>query len=1154
MPLTPKAPELLEIIAMVDKNFPEAKSQQIKHFVQQCCDIKNIENRLIEVTRTWLETLQRAIIKQNGEEQGTRLFYRYENAFPIAYREDFSARHAIDDIEKIERLNQNNSGLGSLVRPVEALEHSLHFKLFHAQSLMSLSEVLHKLENMGVKVISERSYEVQTTPPVWIQDFCLLHEKSVEISEVKEGFQEVFERVWRGDIENDGFNRLVLQAQLNWREITIFRAYWKYLRQTDGRFSQEYVEQALVNNPITVRLLHKLFQARCNPALNTSNVDAIEQEIEKSLDSVASLDEDRILRRFLGAILATLRTNYFQRDAKGEPKPYLSFKFDPSKMLDLPEPRPMFEIFVYSPRVEGVHLRGGKVARGGIRWSDRIEDFRTEILGLLKAQMVKNAVIVPVGSKGGFIAKRLPTEGGRDAILTEGIACYKTLIRGLLDLTDNFVEGKIVPPQNVLRHDEDDPYLVVAADKGTATFSDIANEVAKEYQFWLGDAFASGGSAGYDHKKIGITARGAWESVKRLFHQIGLNTQTQDFTVIAIGSMSGDVFGNGMLLSPHIKLLGAFSHLDIFLDPNPDLQQSFQERQRIFNLPRSSWADYENRLISEGGGVFSRRSKSIAISPQVQTILGIQTNSLTPNELIQAMLRAPVDLLWNGGIGTYVKAQTEHSMEVGDRANDALRVNGQDLRCKVVAEGGNLGFTQLGRIEYALKGGRIHTDAMDNSGGVDCSDHEVNIKILLDAIVTNGDMTHKQRNQLLVEMTDAVANLVLKNNRLQTQAISIPLSISPQLLDLHGRFIRHLERQGQLARELEFLPNNKMLAERLTAQQGLTAPELCVLQAYSKITLYKTLLDSDLPELPYFKTILENYFPAPLSERFATSIAQHRLRREIVATELTNLVVNYSGIVFVFTLNEETGQTAPDIVRAFMVSWAIFDMQNLFSEIEALDINAQKQIDIMITASQQIERASRWLLRHHKMPLEIANTINALRPGIQQLTEILLTLIGSAEQEQLETTAKKFIDAGVPKTLATRVARLVYLLSALDIVEVANTTSVKLEKVAAVHFLLGTRLKLHWLRDQISELPRDNRWTALSRSALRDELYRTHREITTVVLQTNNLTPDAQIDKWMETNPPRIERCQQVLSDLSRIKKPDLSMLSVALREIRNLL
>jgi glutamate dehydrogenase len=1084
------------------------------------CDFKDIENQLVEVTREWQDVLHDALLEHNGEEHGTHLFRRYEKAFPVAYRADFSAPYAVYDIEQIEKVIENDHLGMSLYRPIEALDNSLSFKLFHAKSHIPLSQILPMLENMGVKVISERSYEVS---PIWIQEFGLLHhEKSLDISQIKDVFQDVFVRLWQGDIENDGFNRLALAAQLTWREILIFRAYWKYLRQTGANFSQKYVEQALLNNPTIAKSLLDLFYARCKPRATQNN--SLVQEIEKSLDSVTSLDEDRILRLFLGVILATLRTNYFQDKA------YLSFKFDPSKVPDLPSPRPMFEIFVYSPHVEGVHLRGGKVARGGLRCSDRLEDFRTEILGLVKAQMVKNAVIVPVGSKGGFVAK----QGG------QGIECYKTFIRGLLDLTDNLVEGKIVPPPKVVRHDDDDPYLVVAADKGTATFSDIANEIAKEYNFWLSDAFASGGSSGYDHKKMGITARGAWESVKRHFREVDI--QTQDFTVIGIGDMSGDVFGNGMLLSKHIKLLGAFNHLHIFLDPKPNPEKSWQERQRLFNLPHSTWADYDPNLISEGGGVFSRSRKFIVLSSQVQAILGIQAKTLTPNDLIRAMLCAPVDLLWNGGIGTYVKAQTEHHADVGDKTNDALRVNGQDLRCKVVGEGGNLGFTQLGRIEYAQNGGCINTDALDNSGGVDCSDHEVNIKILLNAIVANGDMTNKQRNQMLADMTDAVSKLVIKNNYLQAQAISIPLSISPQMFDLHVRFIRHLEKQGQLDRELEFLPNNKMLAERRTAQQGLTSPELCVLLAYSKITLYRALLESDLPEEPYFRQILENYFPAPLPERFAEQIAQHRLHREIIATQLTNLVINRGGIAFVYMLEEETGKTAAEIVRAFMVAWEIFDIERLCSDIEALQIDAQVQLKMIMSARQQIERASRWLLRHHRMP--IAKTIEALRPGVTQLADSL---------EHSEKEAQELIEAGVPDALAIRVARLEIWLSALDIVEVANT-GVTLEHVAAVHFQLGSRLKLHWLRDQISQLPRDNRWSALSRLALRDELYRTHRELTTVVLQTNSKTPDAQIEAWMTKNGTRIERCQQVLSEISHVETPYLAMLSVGLREIRNLL
>ncbi len=1115
-------------------------------------EIKEIEQQLVEITRSWSDKLHTALIEHNGEEQGTYLSRHYAKVFPVAYREDFSAHHAIYDIDKVLLATKIDSVSMSLYRPIETLDNSLHFKLFYPHTHIPLSLVLPMLENMGVKVIQERSYQVRTITNVWIHDFELLHhESSLQIEEVKEAFQTLFAKVWEKDVNNDGFNRLVLYAQLNWREIIIFRAYWKYLRQTGANFTQEYVEQALLNNPEITNLLLDLFNARCNPATDDNSIDII-QTIETSLDSVTSLDEDRILRQFLQVILATLRTNYFQSTATNDHKPYLSFKFDPHKVPNLPEPRPMFEIFVHSPRVEGVHLRGGKVARGGLRWSDRLEDFRTEILGLVKAQMVKNTVIVPVGSKGGFVVKQLPTE--RDAMQAEGIECYKTFIRGLLDITDNIVEGNIVPPINVVRHDEDDPYLVVAADKGTATFSDIANAISKEYNFWLGDAFASGGSSGYDHKKIAITARGGWESVKRHFRELGHDVQTQDFTVIGIGDMAGDVFGNGMLLSKHIKLLAAFNHAHIFLDPEPDPKLSWEERYRLFNLTRSNWSDYDIKLISKGGGIFSRRSKSIALSPQVQNMLGITTSTLTPNELIRTILEAKVDLFWNGGIGTYIKAKIEHHIEVGDRANDSLRIDGKDLRCKVVGEGGNLGFTQQGRIEYGLNGGRINTDAFDNSGGVDCSDHEVNIKILLDTIVANEDMTYKQRNNLLHDMTDSVANLVLQNNYLQTQALSIALFLAPSLLNVHSRLIRHLERNGKLDRELEFLPNNKTLAERKTNQLGLNSPELCVLIAYSKITLYTDLLESDLPEDPYFQTILTNYFPAPLPEQFTTEISQHPLHREIIATVSTNMVVNRASGVFIFLLNEETGYAVPDIVRAFMAAWEIFDMQNLWKEIEALDnkVNPQVQIGMIINARKQVERVSRWLLRHHH--LNIVKSIATLQPGIVQLTEKLSSLIDETDKKSLDISVRNLVEVGVPEALATKINSLPMLLSALDIVEIASNTETELGHVATLHFMLGTKFNLGWLFDKISELPRDTRWASLSRSALRDDLYRTHRKLTIVVLRIDATEPQAQIDTWLDQKQSCITRCQQMLVDINNIENPDLSVLSVALREIRNLL
>jgi glutamate dehydrogenase len=880
-------------------------------------------------------------------------------------------------------------------------------------------------------------------------------------------------------------------------------------------------------------------------------------EIHTALDNVDHLDEDRILRSLLGAVLATLRTNYYQMGDNGEPKPYLSMKFDPKKVLELPEPRPMFEIFVYSPRVEGVHLRGGPVARGGLRWSDRREDFRTEVLGLVKAQMVKNAVIVPVGSKGGFVPKMLPTSGDREAIQAEGIACYKTFICGLLDITDNLVAGSVVPPTRVVRHDGDDPYLVVAADKGTATFSDIANGISKDYGFWLGDAFASGGSQGYDHKVMGITARGAWESVKRHFRELGVNTQTTDFTVVGIGDMSGDVFGNGMLLSRHIKLVGAFNHMHIFLDPDPDPESSFEERKRMFALPRSSWADYDQKLLSEGGGIFPRSAKSIPLSAQTRALLGVENTSMPPNDLIKAMLRAPVDLLWNGGIGTYVKSKSEHHDAVGDRANDGVRINATELRCKVIGEGGNLGFTQRGRIEFATNGGRLYTDAIDNSAGVDSSDHEVNIKILLDEVVQNGDLTEKQRNSLLAEMTDEVGNLVLRNNYVQTQAMGLALSQAPLLLEVHARLMRQLERDGDLDREVEFLPAKEEIDGRILVGRGLTAPELSVLLAYVKIRLFKQLLDSPLPVDCLDGDELSNYFPTPLRERFHHLMPSHRLAPDIISTELANEIVNRAGITFIFRLREETGAGPADIARAYMVARQVFDMPSAWAEIESLDnvVAAAIQIRMLLEGRKLVERASRWLLRNRPQPLQVDADIAYFAEGVQSVARVLPELVPEAVGAQIAQSVAELIDAGVPEALARKVASYNELFSALDIVEVAKSEQVAVEEVSAVFYQLGEDLDLLWMRDEIVDLPRENRWQALARAALRDDLQSQERLLTRDVLRQESSKSDAasRIAAWIEENIAAVRRCRQVLADLKSGPKADFAMLSVAMREIRSM-
>ncbi|CAN5127546.1 NAD-glutamate dehydrogenase [soil metagenome] len=1127
-------------------------------------DVEEIEARLVEATRSWKDGLYDALIERCGEERGVELFHRYGEAFPPGYRDDYLARTAVTDIERIEGLAGDEDLGMSLYHPLEAPEDFLRFRLYRSAGQISLSRVLPLLEDMGVEVADQRPYKVEPagSPPVWINDFGLTYESQgqLQTGEIREIFQDTFAKAWRGAVENDGFNRLVLRSRLTWRQVSVLRAYARYLRQTEITFSQTYIEESLANNPRIARLLVELFEARFDPARGGETGEETERltsEIETALDEVMSLDEDRILRSLLNVTLATLRTNYYQTGQEGAPKPYLSFKFDSARIPELPLPRPMFEIFVYSPRTEGVHLRGGKVARGGIRWSDRREDFRTEVLGLMKAQMVKTAVIVPVGAKGGFVVKQPPTNGGREALMREVVACYETLIHGMLDLTDNIVEGGIVPSPDVVRYDEDDAYLVVAADKGTATFSDIANGISAEYGFWLGDAFASGGSAGYDHKRMGITARGAWESVKRHFHALGLDTQEQDFTVVGIGDMSGDVFGNGMLLSRHIKLVGAFNHLHVFLDPDPDSEPSFRERERLFEIPRSSWTDYDEALISRGGGVFSRAAKSIPLSPEVKELLDVEDDALPPNEVIRALLKARADLLWNGGIGTYVKASGETNAEVGDKASDALRVNANELRCRVVGEGGNLGFTQRGRVEYALDGGRINTDAIDNSAGVDTSDHEVNIKILLDKVVADGDMTGKQRNELLARMTEEVARLVLRDNYLQNVALDNAVAQAASMVDVHARYIRALESAGRLDRGLEFLPDDGTLSERKAVGRGLTAPEFAVLLAYTKIAVYGELISSDVPEDPYLSAELERYFPTPLRERFEDRMQEHRLRRELVATQVTNSIVNRAGITFAYRMGEETGTEAPEIARAYAAAREVFDMRSLWAEVEALDtgVPAQTQTEMLIVGRRLVERATRWLLRNRRPPLDVAATVSYFSGGAAELAERLPRLMLDSDRESLDETTARLVEEGVPHELARRVAGLNALFSVLDVVEVAAATDQPLETVAAVHFTLGDRLMLHRLRDRIDALPRQDRWQTLARAALRDDLYGQQAGLTAGVLRdiTGDLDASARIEAWIEKNKAATERFVQVLRDIGASGSFDLSTLSVALRELRNL-
>ncbi|HEY3074966.1 MAG TPA: NAD-glutamate dehydrogenase [Burkholderiales bacterium] len=1117
-----------------------------------CPDLKALEMRLVQAMRRWEDDLYAALVERHGEERANQLWRSYERAFPASYREEYAVGDAVTDIEKIESLDPERDLGMNLYLPGAAEPGMLRFKIYRrGGERMPLSDTLPMLERLGVRVLFEHPHKVEPlgAAPVWVVDFGLVPPAgALALDAVRENFHHAFFGMWSKTVEADHLNRLVLSAGLSAREISVLRAYARYLRQAGSTFSLAYVEQTLASNPRIAAFLVRLFFQRFSEG-EKQKEEKLTAEISAALDAVQNLDEDRILRSFLAVIRATLRTNYFLD------KPCVSFKLDSKRVPGLPEPRPLFEIWVYSPRVEAVHLRGGYVARGGIRWSDRMEDFRTEVLGLMKAQMVKNVVIVPVGAKGGFVLKQ-PPAGEREALMKEGIACYQTFLRGMLDITDNLVDGKIVPPKGVLRHDGDDAYLVVAADKGTATFSDIANGIAAEYGFWLGDAFASGGSAGYDHKKMAITARGAWESVKRHFRELGVNLQSSAVTVAGIGDMSGDVFGNGMLLSRHIHLVAAFDHRHVFLDPAPDAEASFRERERLFKLARSSWADYDAKLISKGGGVFPRTAKSIPLSSESQKILGVEAKALPPNELISAILKAPVDLLYNGGIGTYVKSSRQSHADVGDRANDAIRVNGAQLRCKVVGEGGNLGFTQLGRVEYALKGGRINTDAIDNSAGVDCSDHEVNIKVLLGAAVRAGSLTGPERNKLLAEMTDEVAALVLRDNYFQTQSLSVSGALAPALLDAQERFIKSLEKTGRLNRALEYLPDDEEFAERRAAKTGLTQPERAVLLAYSKIALYDELLASSVPDDPFIATALERYFPVPLRSRFNAQIHAHPLRREIIATHVTNSMINRVGSTFVHRMQEETGAGAPDVVRAYLIVREAFGMVDLWRATEALDYQVPDRVQtaMVIDAGRLIVRATLWFLRHRGHLADLTRSIAHFRAGAERLAALLPQLLPAAEQSAFAAAAKRLEKEGVPRELAVRCAAFDAMFSALDIVEVADSIRRDIEPVAHLHFALSGELDFPWIRARIGALPADSHWHTLAKAALRDDLAGMLRALAADALRTDGSgDPAAQIAAWKSRNAVLYERFRQVLTDLRASESPDLAMLSVAMRELRNL-
>jgi glutamate dehydrogenase len=1165
-------------------------------------DTAELERAVAAAARSWDDDLADEAPRACGEQGARSLLAMVGGAIPQTYKADVPASAACSDLFKILQLRESGEDVAFELWesvdyvggvPIEdepaaaraaaskAGKRVWRLTIYRTGSPITLTDVLPRLQHMGVDVVDEHPYEFPAAEPFWIYDFGLRRSsgnaaagEETSVEPVREQVEGALAALWHGVIEDDGFNALVLDAHLSWPQVAVLRAYAKYLRQAGTTFSQDYIEHVLRTNSTVTRLLVRLFESRFDPAHQggeQERSEAIAEEIRGELDEVASLDEDRILRTYWQLIAATLRTNYFA-GAFGGPAllapgaaesasvtavPYLVVKLDAAEVPDLPAPRPKFELFVYSPRFEGVHLRFADVARGGLRWSDRREDFRTEVLGLAKAQEVKNSVIVPSGAKGGFVCKQLPDSADRDGVGAEVLACYRMFISAMLDVTDNLEAGRVVPPARVVRHDGDDPYLVVAADKGTATFSDTANEIAISRGFWLGDAFASGGSEGYDHKKMGITARGAWESVVFHFQTLGVNVSTDDFTVVGIGDMSGDVFGNGMLLSEHIRLVAAFDHRHVFIDPDPDPAASFAERQRLFALPRSSWADYNPALISAGGGVWPRSAKSVPVSPQAQAVLGLADGAgLSPDQLISAILKSPVDLMWNGGIGTYVKASTQSDAEVGDRSNDAVRVDAAELRAKVVGEGGNLGLTQEARIEYALAGGLVNTDFIDNTAGVDTSDHEVNIKILLDREVRDGALSQADRNALLHEMTDEVGALVLEHNYAQNRALAASRAQDVPMLHVHARYIRKLERDRRIRRRLDVLPGGREIAERRSAGTGLTVPEFAVLLAHTKIAATQDMLASELPDDPYLRRVLVSYFPTPLRERYGAQMGDHRLHREIITTAVVNDMVDRSGTTFAFRLNEETGASVPEITAAWLVARHVFDLEGFWAELAALDgqVETSVQIAALLEGRKLSERAARWILHARRPPFDIAQTIDYFADGVLAVGQGLPGLLAGRDLAGYEDRFEMFASRGVPDALANRLASMVPAYSTFDIVDIARGTQHPAPEAAGVYFDMADRLQIARLRDMITALPRDDRWTTMARGAIRDDLYAAHAALARDVLTVTEAgTPAERLAAWEKRNDSAVRRAAQTLTEIWESNAFSVATLSVAVRAIRTL-
>lgn len=1099
------------------------------------------------------------VLEQLKQNLSTEIFDKYAIPLPSEYLAKYSLKDIVTDCGLMAELNAKNEYAITISDGESSTDNLWQIKLIRLNDNVSLSRGLPIIENFGFKLLDEKPFKVKLSEAeqIYICDFGVevpldvvgkINDEKLK-TKLKSAIVAAFTRV----IENDSLNKLVLFSELSGRQTALIRAVVKYMVQTSLPFSAAYISDCLKKYFNISRHLFDLFEAKfCPQSHSLDNAARIQDLICEELDKVENLAEDQILKSAFSVINAMVRTNFYQTLDDGAYKPYISFKLESAKILNLPKPYPLYEIFVYSIRFEAVHLRGGKVARGGLRWSDRKEDFRTEVLGLLKAQMVKNSVIVPTGSKGGFVCKKLPPLTEREAYMAEGISCYKQFISGLLDITDNLVNAQIIHPKQVIRLDDDDPYLVVAADKGTATFSDFANEMAHQYKFWLGDAFASGGSAGYDHKKMGITAKGAWEAVKRHFRHLGIDTQSQDFTVIGIGDLMGDVFGNGMLLSPHIKLVAAFNHMHIFLDPNPDPVTSYAERVRMFGLERSTWDDYDRSKISPGGGIYSRASKTIPLSPEVKAWLETAADELAPNELIHLVLKAKADLLYNGGIGTYIKAESQSHDDVKDKANDAVRVNGKELRVRVVGEGGNLGATQLGRIEYALCGGNICTDAIDNSAGVDCSDHEVNIKILFAAIMQKIGMSVEERNSILESMTEDVASLVLRDNYLQTLVLRTAGYRARYTLPNHAVFMRKLEKTGELDRKIEFLPTDAEINERMQEDRGLTSPEMSVLLAYSKMSLNRDILKSSLVTDPDFNGLLLSYFPNTLQENYKDFILNHYLRKEIIANQLANLVVNRAGITFISRFSDEFSSPLEEIIKAWWIAYNLLDGPGLYTRIEGLDnkICADVQLKLFVGVEKAIERLCRWILRYVKDLCHAEEIISKFKVHVTVLGENITKLIKNEEYPDVQDEEAMYITANVPTDLAQLISRLGYLPQVMDIVLLALEYNLDYSVVAQNYFVAGRLLQIDWLRKNVLLLPRENKWQALARSALLANISKLYRGAMISTIESCNGNTVA----WITANQDKMIKIKVILEELQSYKVIDLAMLSAAIHEFGHIL